>query len=505
MKKTSFILLILTLISGLFGFGRDIVLAYLYGASSISDLYIVSLTIPVTMLSIIMMGITTGYIPIYSELSESKGYKKGADFTSNLLNLVIFLSTIIFLIGIIFTEELVRIFASGFTGKILDMTILFTRITLFSVYFSGAISIFTAYLQIKGKFYLSSLFGIITNIITILFIVVSEKYSVYFLPVGGIVALGIQFLTLYILAKKNGFYFQFKFNVYDENIKKILVLSLPLIIGVAFNQINIIIDRTLASRIVEGGIASLTFANRINIFLSTLITTSVASVTFPTLSKLAAKNDIVNLKKIFSDSLIFVMLLIVPATIGVLFFSKEIIELLFNRGKFSEDDLFQTSTALFMYSVGMISICVRDVTAKVFYALQDTKTPMINGTIAVLINIMLNIILSKYMGVSGLALATSISGIICGILLIYSLKTKIGNFNLSRLFKLFIRILIVSILTACISKQIYFFFLISNTIIYSLSFTLIIGMLLYIVFVYYLQIKELNDIYKYLLKKVKLQ
>ena len=125
-------------------------------------------------------------------------------------------------------------------------------------------------------------------------------------------------------------------------------------------------------------------------------------------------------------------------------FSKEIVSLLFGKGAFPQEAISMTGNALFYYSVGMIAFGLRDILSRGFYALQDTKTPMINATVAVVLNIVLNIILSKYLGIGGLALATSISAIVGKGLLFITLRRKIGGFGLKEISKSFIKISLVT-------------------------------------------------------------
>src|SRR3954451_14555673 len=114
MKKTVIILMLLTVISKLLGFGRDLVLSYFYGTSNISDIYLISLTIPTVLFAVIGKGISSGFIPLYTRIEGKDGSKKANQFTNNLVNLVLIICTIIFLLGMIFTDSVVKLFASGF-------------------------------------------------------------------------------------------------------------------------------------------------------------------------------------------------------------------------------------------------------------------------------------------------------------------------------------------------------------------------------------------------------
>ena len=141
-----------------------------------------------------------------------------------------------------------------------------------------------------------------------------------------------------------------------------------------------------------------------------------------------------------------VILLMIPISIGAMVLSKPIVRLLFERGAFDEHATNVTAIALVMYSIGMTAFGLRNILDKVFYSLQDTKTPMKNGIITVILNIILNIILINTLGHAGIALATSISGIVCIIIFCNSLKKKIGDFGQKNIIKTLIKSILAGII-----------------------------------------------------------
>ncbi|MFY9440980.1 MAG: lipid II flippase MurJ, partial [Tepidanaerobacteraceae bacterium] len=139
MKKTALLLMIITIVSKIVGFGREITLSYFYGASNISDAFLISLTIPNVIFSFIGVGISTGYIPLYSEIEQKQGGKEGYRYTNNLVNILLIICTGIIFFGYLFTNQIVKVFASGFEGDTLALAVRFTRISLLGIYFTGLI------------------------------------------------------------------------------------------------------------------------------------------------------------------------------------------------------------------------------------------------------------------------------------------------------------------------------------------------------------------------------
>ncbi|MEY8304574.1 lipid II flippase MurJ [Anaerosalibacter bizertensis] len=162
-----------------------------------------------------------------------------------------------------------------------------------------------------------------------------------------------------------------------------------------------------------------------------------------------------------------------------------------------------TSNALFYYSIGMIGFGLREIISRAFYSLQDTKTPMINGIIGVVVNIILNLILSKYMGLGGLALATSISAIFCTILLFISFRKKVGPFGIKHITISSIKILCASLIMGVVAKLLYNILIKNIGANLALIAAIIIGALVYFVMIYFMKIDEVDSVIEAMKKKVK--
>lgn len=506
--KSALLLMMATMLAKILGFGRELVLASSYGASMYSDAYLIALNIPLVIFSIIGSTLNTVLIPMYFDISNNKGEKDALKYINNILTIVVIICVILSLLGIIFTEPLVKLFAIGFKGESLKVAIKFTRIITTGIIFNGLSYIFTAYLQIKGNFVIPGLMSIPRNIIVIISIILSVKYNPYIMIWGTLIGIIIEFLFQVPFAKREGYKYKFELSLNDEYTKKTMWLIAPVLIGVAVNQINTMVDRTLASTLVEGSISALNYANRLNLFVMNLFITSIAAVIYPMLSNLSTNNE----KEAFNDSVVksvnSVSLLIIPISIGAIVLSKPIVKILFQRGEFDERATIMTSIALIMYSIGMIGTGLRDILGRVFYSIQDTKIPMINGAISMVINIILNIILVKFLGIAGLALATSLSSIIGIILLFISLKRKIGYFGQDKIFKTMIKSIISSIVMGIGTYYSYIYIvrklgLGMNIEIIAVILSILVGVLIYGSLVYLFKIEEIKIATDMVLKKLK--
>jgi len=492
-------LMIVTMISKVLGFSRELVLGAVYGASNYSDVYITAMNIPTTLFTLIGTALITTFMPLYFENHSIGGEEKANYFVSNIFNIIVVFSVVVALGGILFARPLVKIFAMGFEYQKFELAVKFTRIMIFGGIFVALSKLMTSYLNAKGSFKIPGLTGIPFNIIIIISIILSASINIYILPIGTLIAMASQFLFQCPFVIKKGYKYRPILDIKDESVKKMTYLLAPVFIGVAVNQVNSVVDKTLASTLVEGSISALNYANRLNSFVMAMFISSVASVVYPMLSKLSSENN----KEKFTESVVksvnSVILLVIPISVGAIVLATPIVELLFQRGAFDARATKMTAIALVFYSIGMVGFGLRDILGKVFYSLQDTKTPMVNGAIAIIMNIVLNVLLIKYMEHAGLAFATSISGIVCILLLFRSLKKRIGYYGEDKIIKSTIKSLIASIIMGVITWFVYE--CISNVV--GLILSISVGVIVYGILIIIFKVEELNIIINFINKKVR--
>lgn len=502
-------LMIATMLSKGLGFIRELCLASSYGASTYSDAYLIAINIPLVIFSSIAMALGTSYIPMFCDIRQKSGEEEAIKFSNNLINIVAILCAILAVIGCIFAQPLVKVFAMGFEGETLRIATEFTRILLFGIIFIGVNDIIMPFLQIKENFIVPGIVGIPYNLVIIVSIFISLKYGIKVLVYGTLLAIIAKVLFQIPFAKKKGYTYKPYINLKDENIKALILLVAPVFVGVAVNQVNGLVDRNLASTLVEGSISALNYANKLNEFVMGLFIVSVTSVIYPMLAKLSAENN----KEEFTNSIVKsingVMLLVIPISVGAMALATPIVRLLFQRGAFDERATEMTAVALFFYAIGMVGFGLRDIISRVFYSIQDTKTPMVNGAIAMGLNIVLNIILVRYMKHAGLALATSISAIICIVLLFRSLKKKIGYFGQDKILKVFIKSMISSLIMGAVVLVTYGMIspivntgsLIGQVI--SLGASVLVGIAVYAVCIIIFKVEEVTEFIQMFKSKLK--
>ncbi len=511
-KTTALVLMLIILTSKITGFFRDIVLAQTFGAGEITDAYLTALNIPVVLFDGISAALGTTFIPIYFKIKSSKGQEEVNKFTSNILNIVIIISLIFVLLGVIFAPYIVKIFAVGFKGDVFDLTVNYSKILIFSMVFIAINGLVSSYLVASGNVYISGAITIPFNIFVIIAIIFASVTESYVMVYGTLIAYIAQLLFQLPLLIKKGYKHRLTVNLRDENIRQILFLVIPVFIGSYINQINAVVNRTLASTLDSGSITALNYANKLNMFAVGVIAVAISTIMYPILSKLASEGN----KKLFkiniSKSINMIVIIMLPIMVVMTTFSKEIVKVLFEEGSFNSHDTYLTSTALFFYSIGILSYGLKELLAKSFYSLQDTKTPVRNATISVVINIVFSIILVNIMGIGGLALASSISATVTTMLLLISLRKKIGKIGFSYILKTFIKGAIASIVMYIIMRIAYNYIFIYGSrfalesrkfIAFNCFISVILGMSTYLIVVWALKVKEVKEIFDAILFKLK--
>lgn len=455
-RRFAFYILVGTLLSKVSGFFREIVIGLRFGTNYEMDAYLVAMTMPTLLVSVLTAAVSTTFIPTYTRINTNDGYENANLFTNRVLTLMGVVTILISLGTFMFAKCIIPVIAPGFSGEVLALSIRITRIISVFPFLLGLSSVMVAYLQSNNEFFLPAIAGLFENGIIILSLLITKTNTIFVLAIASIAGLLARIVPLMFSIKKKGMRYRIKLQLNDQYVRHMLVLIIPVIIGISIQQINVLVDRILASGLQEGSISALNYANRLNLFVYGVFSMSIASAIYPSLSKLYEIKDKKAFKATIETSVNTVLLVIVPISVGTIVLSKPIVDLVFQRGAFDSGASSMTSVALLYYSIGIVGFALRDIFSRIFYSIHDTKTPMYNGIYAIIINIVLNIILVRCMYHGGLALATSISGIVTSIMLFVSLYKKLEGLEVKHMLtesaKIMISALIMGIAVFCIDR-----------------------------------------------------
>jgi len=431
-------------------------MSFCYGASIHTDAYVAAYDIPKMLFSLIAASLATTYIPMYNRVLEEKGQERANVFTNNVINLTFLVGLTISILAFIFMEPIVKVFAFGFKGDVFRETVVFTRIMLAGYIFSGISSVMGSFLQNKGDFFISGITGIPYNIVVISSMLISVyTKNVYILPIGASLALLSQYLIQLPKSFELGYKPKLVVDIKDRYIREMLVLVAPVIVSVSVSQVNRAVDKALASTLVVGSMSSLNYSNRLMTFFISLFITTISIVIFPQLSKLSFDSDKTEFNNLVKKSINIVYILIIPISVLCIILAKPIIVALFMRGAFDMRATNLTTNAFIFYLVGMIGLSMRTVVMNVFYSIGDTKTPMINSAMSVVLNMIMSVVLVGPMKNGGLALATSLSYIISMVMLLISLKKAIGDYGVRQVNVCTVKVFAGTVVMGAIVKLIY--------------------------------------------------
>ncbi len=444
-------LIILAVTSKFLGLIRDMLMASNFGASIISDTFFLSNTVLILITTLITHAINTTMIPVLSKIMIDDGISAKNKLTNNILHIMVISSSIVVIISWIFTPFIINIFAPGFDKDQLKLMIRLIKIGLPSIILSAIAGVYRGYLHSEFKYSEASISDLALSVINIVFLLLfSKKYGIETLMIAIIVSGFVQIFIQSIGLKTTTYRYRMILNFKDRNIKKITLLTIPVLISTGISDLNKIIDKIMASILPEGSISALNYANKTNTIAMGIFITSIITVIYPMLSDAASRNDMNQLKAILRRGINSIFLITFPTTVIVLVFANPIIKLLFERGAFDSVATNMTAESLFFYSFALTGMALRLILIKVFYSLQDTKTPLINGIISSFLNVGLNFILIRHMAHKGLALATSISSLILTVFLLISITRKIGSIDIKKILFPAIKILLSSLIMGII-------------------------------------------------------
>lgn len=429
--KSVFILAVFAFTSKIFGFFREVLIASRFGASIESDAFFIAQTAISLISSIFISSIRTTIIPVLSSVEAQEGKKAKILHTNNFLNIFILIMLLFILLIFSVVPYVVKTLAVGFKGQQLELAIMLTRFGLPTIFLYCLLNIFRGYLQSEMMFTEEGISPLALNLVFIFYLLLlSNRFGIKGLMIANVVAVLSQVLIQIPYLKRLDYKYSVYINFADPYLKKVLSLIPPVIISVSVGDLNSVIDKSMASTLVEGSISALYYGNKLNSLVLGIFITTLSTVLFPMLSNEANKNNMENFKKILRYGFNIIVLLTVPATVGMIALAKPIVRIAFQRGVFDAEATSLTIGALVFYSIGLVGVSLRPFLHRAYYSMQDTKIPMINSLISVGINIVLNLVLIRYMAHRGLALATSISAIVsCGLLL-YHLRRKIGSLGI---------------------------------------------------------------------------
>jgi putative peptidoglycan lipid II flippase len=407
--------------SRILGVVREQVLASQFGAGNAMDAYLVAFRVPNLLRDLFAEGaMSAAFVPTFTRQLTATGRPAAWRLGNNVVNALAVGSGALVIIGIIFATPLIQAFASGFSavpGKI-ELTVLLTRIMLPLLTLIALAAAAMGMLNSLHLFFVPALAPAMFNVAVVIcaFALVPVLRSYGIEPIiaialgtllGGVAQVAIQWPLL----RREGFRWRPRIDWSDPMLRRVLVLMGPGTAGLAATQLNVFVNTWLATGQGTGAVSWLNYAFRLMYLPIGLFGVSIATAVLPTVSRQSAQHDEAGVRDTVSSGMSLMMMLNVPATVGLLVLATPIVQLIFERRAFTPADTSATAAALRFYAIGLLGYSVARIASPTFYALGQNRVPVQVSVATVLVNAALNVALVRVLGFRGLALGTSIAAL----------------------------------------------------------------------------------------------
>ena len=394
----------ITLLGKVLGLFRDHLMAVHYGTTGMeAKAFYIASRIPRVFFDVVFASaIAACFIPVFSEYLTQRGKKEAFRFGSNFLSVMALLTAVLTVLGILFAQPLVTLFADGYDPQTAELAASLTRVMFPTVLFTGVAFSFVGILQAMDRFNIPALISTVSNLVIIgYFFFLDERFGVYGL--AGAYLLGWR----------------------SEGMRKGFALMGPVMISTWVQPINLTINTKFGSRLYEGaGVSAMEYSTNLYLVIAGVFILSITNVIFPRLSRLTAEHQEGafrdTLRQTVHGSLFFVL----PMAAGLMVLARPMVSFLYGGGEFDAFSVSITSEALVWVSLGMVGYGLQNILSRAYFARQDGRTPLVAGGVSILANILLCMVLTEPMGVAGLAIASTVSSTLYAVLLLVPMELR---------------------------------------------------------------------------------
>lgn len=404
----------MTGLSRIAGFVRDILTAAYLGAGPVADAFFIALKLPNFFRRVTAEGaFSIAFVPMYSKTLESEIKENAEKFASNAFMVMLTALSIFTILALILMPYLIRVIAPGFADDPEAITLAseLTRITFPYLLLMSLSALLGGMLNAVDRFAPFAFAPVLFNLSLIVSLLMSDHFETagHAMAFGVLIAGFLQFVFLWFSLKRAGFRIHISMPKMDADIRKVLKLMGPAMIGAGVVHINLFADIIMASFLEKGAISYLYYADRLNQLPLGVVGIAVGTALLPMLSRAMVKDDPKDAQVLFSRALEYCLILALPAAVALAVVPHSLITVLFERGAFTSSDSQITAQVLTGYAIGLPAYIVVKVFSTAHWAREDTKTPVKISVYATILNIILSLILVQYIGVVGIAVGTGVT------------------------------------------------------------------------------------------------
>lgn len=429
-----------TMLSRVAGLVRDAVMFHFFGAGIATDAFVLAFTIPNVMRRFVAEGaMTIAFIPVYSELRENEGAQAARAFQRAVLGAILTLGPLLTIAGVLGARPLVYAFASGFANDParMELTVELTRWLFPYVFLVSLLAWATGVLNAHRHFAAPAAAPALLNISIVTAMLALTPFTdlgIYAVVLGVLVGGGLQLAIQLPAMRRRGVLVWPKLDFRAPGMVKLAKLLLPQLFGLAVYQINIVVLRQLASQLPPGNIGYYYNADRLMQLALGVFAIAIATAALPAMSDQAARGAHREVAETWNFAVRLTNFITIPAALGLIAVATPIVATLYMHGKFTWADVEPTALTTMAFAPGLIAVSLVRTTVQVFFALEDTKTPVYVAAVTMVTNLVLGWLLLGY-GVHGLAMSFTLSVSLQAVILVGLLQRRLGALGFGTIVK----------------------------------------------------------------------
>lgn len=426
--RAALFMMIMTAVSRILGFAREAVMMTLFGQNYLTDAYRAAFSIPDFIYMLLVGGaLSAAFIPVFSSYISNGREEEAWESASVVFNYIVLLLIILIAMAYFFTAPLIRLLAPGLPTTYAALAISLTHIMFIQTFFMALSGISQGILNSYNKFAAPAIGSVLYNLfIIVIGIALVKQLGIHAFAIGVVIGAVFNFAVQIPALRQVGIRYHFTFDYKNPGFIKIMILVVPVLAGLSVSQLNLFVVQNLASSAGSGMLSALNLAQKVMNLPVGIFGAAIATAIFPALTALTARGEMAGFRRSSSLGFRAIFLVTIPAAFGLAALGEPLIKLLFQQGQFTASMAHTTFQVLLYFCVGLAAYAAIMVLNRSFYALKDTVTPLLAAVITIGLNVFLALQLAGPMGVRGLALATSLSGIFNLLVLFVVLRIKSG-------------------------------------------------------------------------------
>ena len=448
LAKSAGLIGIATMTSRLLGLGREMVLAAVFGAGTQMDAFNVAFRIPNLLRDLFAEGaMTAAFVPTFTRTLATQGPAAAWRVGNLVMNALLLVTGVLVIGGFAFAPQITTLLADEkFTSRpgALDLTVLLTRVMIPFLTMLTVAAAMMGMLNSLRRFFVPSLSPSMFNVASIFsafaLVPVMPRFGldpIVGMAVGTLLGGLGQILLQWPALRREGFRYQPIISFTDPVVREILRLMAPATLGLAAVQINVFVNTHLATGQEPGAVSWLQYAFRLMYLPIGLFGVTIATASLPDISRQAAVDDMRAIRATVSRGLRLMLMLNVPATIGLMALAGPIVGLIYEREAFTASDTASTAAALMLYAPGLLGYSAVKIASPTFYSLRDSRTPVMVSILSIAVNLGFNLVLVRLLGFKGLALGTATAALVNAVVLLWLLRGRLGGIEGGRVARAF--------------------------------------------------------------------